>query len=160
VAGVRYPTPRAGWPADRTTAHASQAENDTRRTLEDHLDHPFPSARPPFLGGLELDGYNPALALAFEYNGRQHYQYTPHFHTGGRSDLRSQQARDAQKQELCRAEGIALLTIPYTQRHNLQSHIEAELRGLEACEEREERARMQAADARTRAAQMSLTALS
>lgn len=63
---------------------------------------------------LELDLYNEKLKIAIEYHGRQHYDYVPHFHRNGRSDLASQKRRDAHKLDLCDENGVYLITVPYT----------------------------------------------
>ncbi|AAS18113.1 unknown [Singapore grouper iridovirus] len=63
---------------------------------------------------LELDCYCPELKLAIEYQGKQHYEYVPIFHRSGRSDLKSQHARDCAKRLLCHKAGIRLIEVPYT----------------------------------------------
>lgn len=72
-----------------------------------------PKARPAFLHGLELDGYCEELGVAFEYNGRQHYEFVPFFHRNGPEDLEAQQWRDYETEILCQEEGIALVTLRY-----------------------------------------------
>jgi hypothetical protein len=67
----------------------------------------------PWLGGLELDGFEPDRAIAFEYQGIQHYQHTPQFHRA-EGAFEAQQARDLRKRELCAAHGVRLLEVPYT----------------------------------------------
>jgi hypothetical protein len=67
----------------------------------------------PWLNGLELDGYNPELRLAFEYQGVQHYKRVPHFHrTADAFD--AQLTRDALKSDLCIDAMVTLITVPYT----------------------------------------------
>lgn len=103
-------------------------EGETRACLEDLLCRPFPKARPGWLQGLELDGYNEDLRLAFEYQGRQHDEYTLHFHRGGPADLERQQCRDATKAELCHEEWVTLIVVPHTvgdKRAFLQAQLEA-----------------------------------
>lgn len=63
---------------------------------------------------LELDGYNQELNIAFEYNGIQHYKYTPNFHRNGISDFENQKVRDQKKIEYCKLKNIHLIIIPYT----------------------------------------------
>lgn len=48
-----------------------------------------------------------------EYNGRQHYEYTPQFHSN-RQDFDDQVQRDRLKLKLCRKHGIKLIIVPYT----------------------------------------------
>jgi hypothetical protein len=64
------------------------------------------------LDGLELDGYNAELKLAFEYQGIQHFERVPHFHRE-EGQFESQLARDALKRERCKQAGIVLLEISY-----------------------------------------------
>lgn len=76
--------------------------------------HKFFKTRPVWLKRirkLELDGYNKELNLAFEYNGRQHYEYNNLFHT--QKTFVEQQERDNIKKELCNKQGVKLITIPY-----------------------------------------------
>jgi len=73
----------------------------------------FDKCRPKFLGGLELDGYCRKHEIAFEYNGIQHYRYTPYFHDSFCAFER-QQERDQRKQDLCQRYGLVLMTVPYT----------------------------------------------
>jgi len=69
--------------------------------------------RPAWLEGLELDVYLPDLGLAFEYQGQQHYH--PVQAWGGEAALAEVQARDAHKAALCARQGVALVTIDYTE---------------------------------------------
>lgn len=74
--------------------------------------HAFAKAHPTWLKGLELDGYEEELNLAFEYDGIQHMKHVPHFHrTAGAFE--AQQARDAHKNLLCVENGVTLIRIPY-----------------------------------------------
>lgn len=98
----------------------SRPEIIIRNTLEELFPGvSFPSVRPSFLRylptgrNLELDIYNASLRLAVEYNGIQHYEFTPAFHKS-RRDLTAQQERDAFKVARVKELGIDLLTIPYT----------------------------------------------
>lgn len=93
--------------------NTSRSENLVRAILEAAFDVPFPRQHPPFLQGLELDGFNAELALAFEANGVQHYVASPLFHKSA-TDLQMQQERDRKKQELCREAGITLVVIPHS----------------------------------------------
>jgi len=95
-----------------------KTEKECRKILEQHFQAEFPSARPDFLKSpvtkknLELDCYNPDLQLALEYNGKQHYTYTPHFHKS-KKDFYSQVHRDDWKRKRCRELGIKLIEVPY-----------------------------------------------
>jgi len=62
---------------------------------------------------MELDGLNPELKLAFEYQGPQHYRILLPFKMDA-TRLESSQRRDEQKRLLCEAHGITLLEIPYS----------------------------------------------
>jgi len=61
---------------------------------------------------LELDIYIPALKLAFEYNGIQHYEWIKFFHKT-KKDFEYQQYKDRVKKKLSRMNGITLIIIKY-----------------------------------------------
>ena len=88
-------------------------ERTCRYIFEELLHKKFPPRKPKFLEGLQLDGYNEELHLAFEYNGNQHFQIVPFFHPQGQINLDSQIQRDWKKRALCYKEGIILITILY-----------------------------------------------
>lgn len=67
--------------------------------------------RPPWLKGLELDIWIPELSIAFEYQGKQHFQ--PIAHWGGDEALMKIKERDKTKSELCQEKGIKLICINY-----------------------------------------------
>lgn len=106
------------------TKHVSY-EDRCRNIFETLFDVPFTKCRPDFLINpltnkkLELDGYNPSIptnigmGLAFEYNGPQHYFYTPKYHKCA-EDFEEQLVRDKTKCKLCKESGVLLITIPYT----------------------------------------------
>lgn len=99
----------------------SRGETECRRVLEQLYNRPFNKARPDFLsnpvtGGeynLELDCYNDELKIAVEYNGVQHYKYTPYFHKS-REAFQNQKYRDYMKRELCQKNGVTLIEVPYS----------------------------------------------
>ena len=99
----------------------SKSEGKLRQLLEEYFRKPFNKARPDFLrnpvtGGsfnLELDCYNPELGLAVEYNGIQHYKFTPFFHRNKEAFL-NQKYRDDMKRRICKDVGVRLIEVPYT----------------------------------------------
>ena len=125
-------TPRSRRPPPRESA----GEKECRRVLQRIFRKPFPSRRPDFLrnpvtGGnfnLELDCYNAELALAVEYNGRQHYEYTPHFHRNKEHFL-NQKYRDDMKRRITNQNRVVLIEVPYTVKvPKIQSFLVQELR--------------------------------
>ncbi len=98
----------------------SKGEIVCRKVLEKIFGKPFPKSRPdmlrnPVTGGsynLELDCYNEELKLACEYNGIQHYQFTPFFHRN-KDAFENQKYRDYMKRTMCRDNGITLIEVPY-----------------------------------------------
>lgn len=112
----------------------NKTENMCRRIVQEIYGMPFPSIRPDFLRSpvtkknLELDCYNAQLKIAIEYNGKQHYTYTPHFH-GSKTNFYSQVHRDDWKRKKCREMGIRLIEIPYwVSPPDLKEYITRELR--------------------------------
>lgn len=95
------------------TCSSGRSERIVRDTLEAKTGDAWPKQRPKWLDGLELDGYCEKLGAAFEYQGKQHYEYVPHFHRGGKEDLAKQQERDRKKYEVCVKRGVKLMLIPY-----------------------------------------------
>lgn len=91
----------------------NMSENLCRDIFEKYLLEKFPNVRPKFLDGLELDGYNEELNIAFEYNGIQHYEYIPYFHRNGPEAFEKQKDRDLKKYKICRDRNIKLIIIPY-----------------------------------------------
>jgi len=65
---------------------------------------------------LEFDVFIPELSLAFEYNGKYHYQWIPIF-----DELSSVQERDAFKRSVCQEAGITLIVIPYWWNNDIDS---------------------------------------
>jgi len=59
---------------------------------------------------LEFDLFLPNLKLAFEYQGEQHFREIP---AAGFGTLDSRKSRDAEKHQLCIANGITLIPVPY-----------------------------------------------
>jgi len=97
----------------------SQGEEHCRRILEKEFKCKFPPRRdldwlvnPETKRKLELDGYNQDLGIAFEFQGRQHYHYTPAYHRSI-EDFKQQIRRDKLKRELCLQNKVWLIVIPY-----------------------------------------------
>ena len=99
----------------------SKGESECRRVLQILFKRKFASSRPDFLrnpvtGGnfnLELDCYDSQMKLAVEYNGIQHYIYTPYFQKS-KAHFLNQKYRDDMKQRICKEHGITLINVPYT----------------------------------------------
>jgi hypothetical protein len=116
----------------------SKSEGKIRQILEHYFNKPFDKARPDFLRNpvtgnnfnLELDCYNPQLKLAVEYNGIQHYKYTPFFHRNKEAFL-NQKYRDDMKRRICREYGVTLIEVPYTVKYeNLEKYMINNLKSL------------------------------
>ena len=112
----------------------SKGEIECRRVLEKKFMRPFPNQRPLFMTNkitgkpLELDCYNPELRLAVEYNGKQHYSYTPGMHKTYDA-FRTQQYRDDIKRRLCEENEITLIEVPYSiQVSSIENYLTEKLR--------------------------------
>lgn len=103
----------------RTGGFESRGELECRRVAERLTGRSFPKARPSFLknnitmSNLELDCFNEELATAIEYNGEQHYNFTPYFHRSKES-FYNIRYRDDMKMRLCKENGVNLIIVPYT----------------------------------------------
>ena len=82
-------------------------------------------ASPLWLSRQRLDVLIPRLALAIEYQGRQHYDPIEHF--GGEDGLRQTQERDARKALACKENGISLVYFRYDEELT-RSVVEARLK--------------------------------
>ena len=60
---------------------------------------------------LSFDFYNANKKIALEVDGKQHYQYVPHFHGGNRSKFLGQLQRDEKKELFCEINNIKLVRI-------------------------------------------------
>jgi len=93
-----------------------RTETLCRMLLERMLGMDLPKVRPKFLKNpttnrcLELDMYNEANRIAFEYDGAQHDVYTPHFHTNYHH-FEYRKLLDRLKTDLCAEHGIKLIRI-------------------------------------------------
>lgn len=96
---------------------------------------PFPRRRPDWLRSesgalMELDGYNEERAIAFEYQGIQHYEPVKKFKSD-HARLAALQNRDEHKAIICALKQTTLVTVPYTVgRNRLEEFIRNELRRL------------------------------
>jgi hypothetical protein len=95
------------------TCSSNKSEKLCRGIFEELLLEPFSKIRPPWLERLELDGYNKDLNIAFEYNGKQHYEFNKHFHNNSPEEFEQQKARDIKKYSICQQRGLNLIIIPY-----------------------------------------------
>jgi len=89
-------------------------ERIVRAYFEHLFRKPFPKVRPDWLRSkkdvpLELDGYFSPLGLAFEHQGKQHYQQV--YYQTARS-LRALKRRDRRKRDICRRHGVNIISVP------------------------------------------------
>ena len=102
------------------TVKVSRGEDACHQALKEIFpNHVFKKKRPGWLINpetgkrMELDFFNEELAIAVEYNGRQHYEFTPYFH-GTIDNFHKQLQRDRDKVNLCLRKKITLITVPHT----------------------------------------------
>lgn len=79
--------------------------------------------------------FNPSIhtpigkGLGIEYDGVQHSQYTPFYHTKGPHQFVEQCERDANKDRICKEKGILLIRIPsYVAQEKLEEFIRDKLK--------------------------------
>ena len=95
-----------------------KAEKYCRDYIENLFKKSFPQTKPKWLRNpktgylLELDGFCEELKIAFEYNGKQHYEYPNCFHKT-KKQFEEQIYRDLVKSKLCEENKIILLKIKY-----------------------------------------------
>lgn len=99
-------------------------EERCREIFESIYGRKFKSCRPDWLKNpvtgknLELDGFCEHIktpigkGLAFEMDGRQHSEYTPHFHKS-KNEFVYQTKKDHWKNLKCKEKGITLIRIPH-----------------------------------------------
>ena len=109
----------------------SKGEAIVRQYMCEKFNRPFDKVRNlynPVTGQyLEIDCYNDELKIGVEYQGQQHYKYTPHFHKNVEA-FRNQQYRDELKRIYCRDAGILLIEVPYTVKHqDIPFYLESQL---------------------------------
>ncbi|MFN5825403.1 MAG: hypothetical protein RSE16_01025 [Sphingobium sp.] len=103
-------------------------EKICRAAFEWITGHSFGKKRPSWLRNargrqMELDGYNPELGIAFEYQGEQHSKHIPFFHRED-GEFERRVADDRLKAELCAQHGVILMTIDISiPIDDLQSHL-------------------------------------
>ena len=97
-------------------------EEICRNIFEKMFEESFYRQKPKWLEGLELDGYNKDLNLAFEYQGIQHYQFIK-FLQENEKEFKKRLDNDKRKIELCKNNNVNLVIIPYDT-DNLKEFIE------------------------------------
>lgn len=111
-----------------TCAKAGISEELCRTAFEHIFESKFPKKRPKWLRStkgfqMELDGYSSKLGIAFEYHGRQHFEYVS-FYYESPSELAYRKSSDKLKQELCRKHGVKLFILTHHDRvEDYQSEI-------------------------------------
>jgi len=116
----------------------SKGENQCRRVFEFLLHELFPKNRPEWLRNsrgnkMELDGYSKVLHTAFEYQGDQHYKWCPWLHKT-QKDFAWQLQRDQEKRELCKANSVTLIEVPWNTK-DLRAFIQNTLKQVHLLEE-------------------------
>lgn len=86
-------------------------EEITRNIMNILFDAKFTTQYPELLEGLELDGYNEDLSIAFEYDSIQYFKFVRHFHRT-KKGFRDQIERDTRKDRLCGENGVILIRVP------------------------------------------------
>ncbi|KKM52867.1 hypothetical protein LCGC14_1554480 [marine sediment metagenome] len=120
---------------------SSTSENLMRTYMEYLFGARFEKDYPPWLSGLELDGYNIGLGIAFEFNGPDHYDVNYVRDKYGltleaaKEHVRKREANDRRKVELCKDNGVLLIVLEsrklegsnrFTSFDKMQSAIEKE----------------------------------
>ncbi|WP_345239571.1 hypothetical protein [Pontibacillus salipaludis] len=93
--------------------HGHSNEKKCRLIFRELFGKDFPKNRKVLGNKLELDGFCEELKIAFEYQGKQHYEYVPFFHQYSKQKFKERVEVDLKKAKLCREKGIKLIIIPY-----------------------------------------------
>jgi len=108
-----------------------RGEEMTRKALETILGYPLPRAYPIWLrrkgSRMELDGYSEENKIAFEYDGKQHFQKDHKFFENNPDEFKAQKERDRRKDDLCKQHGVTLIRIREHQRLT-EEHVLAKCR--------------------------------
>ena len=113
---------------------SGQSEKLCKKLLEQKLNMPFEKIRFYYDPTnkhkcYEFDGYNEEHKIAFEYNGRQHYEYPNHCHKTEQL-FKEQQQRDLDKIQYAKDNGIQLIIIPCSQEYYLEQYINKQLENI------------------------------
>ena len=84
-------------------------------------------ASPAWLGRQRLDIFVPALNLAIEYQGKQHYEPVGHF--GGEAGFKKARERDDLKKSLCKSNRVELVYFKHDEKLT-EKAVERKLRGF------------------------------
>ena len=92
-----------------------RGERQARVAFEHIFGARFPRVKPDWLLNsrgrkMELDGYNPKLGVAFEHQGEQHFE--DNYFNLSKGSLGQRRRDDALKRNLCKKQGLVLLSIP------------------------------------------------
>ncbi|MFX1297544.1 MAG: hypothetical protein ACFFD2_22165, partial [Promethearchaeota archaeon] len=113
----------------------SMAERTCRQFFEKLFNEKFKKTYPNWLKSptgnlMHLDGYNSKLKVAFEYQGFQHYIYSPYLHKTIER-FKKDQKYDKLKEELCQKQGISLIKVPYTVKiKDMENFIRTQVKSL------------------------------
>ena len=106
----------------------SKGERKLRKVLEELYNEKFPNVRPEWLINpetnhlLELDCYNKEMGIAFEYQGRQHYEPVEFF--GGEETYKKVKKRDKIKRKVCKRHSVRLIEIDSREfPHNVKKEV-------------------------------------
>ena len=108
--------------------HGGVSERTCKSYFENMFKEEFPKIKPNWLvnsksNRMELDGFCKKLNIAFEYQGKQHYNKHKFFHL--KRNFEHQKDDDILKRKLCEENGVILIEIPYTiERDNMQEYIQ------------------------------------
>jgi hypothetical protein len=116
VSFPREETTRSTYIPSKNNGMEFPSEKKCREIIEEYFQAPFPKEskfckNPMTKSWLELDGYNPELKIAFEYQGEQHYDENHRFWKT-KKEYRDQKFRDNVKRLVCKRRGIDLIVIP------------------------------------------------